>query len=364
MTTDAAPIETNDEGNNTEDFLGEANDPMLAALKEEAADEGKGAEGQDGVEGQQDKPAGNEPDKQPEAPKTQDDGGKQQPVMIPKARLDEVLRENSQLKDALAYKDGIIHTQKDMIEGKGKPPETGDQGKTDAPKPDDPATKIAKAEEDILALAQKYEDGEISLVEYEKGKLDLNRQIRALDDERIKSVTEIAKRTATETVVASNRQITLETEAVKIQEAHPYIAEIDKLPKARADAAWTMITAEAYDNLAAKGINPNDGKLESRLELVKEKAALTEKYGPTLTGKTLAGQQGKEQKPLSDIAKQRQDKLNLSEQQPPPTANANYGADRPALTEQDIEKMTDDQLADLEVSNPGLLEKTVGLTQR
>lgn len=363
MTTDtAAPIDTNEQGT-AQDYLAENNDPMLAALKDEGAeDEAEGKD--DGNEGQ---PATQDKAEADDTPPAKADGGDKNVVMIPKPRLDEVLQENQRLKDALTYQKGIVDTQKSMIEGAKAPAAATDDkaGKTaDEPAADDYDAQIAKAEDGIIALAQKYEDGEITTVEYEKSKLDLSRQIRTLNDTRTTALVEGVKTTAKEVVTANNRQMTIETEAAKIQAEHPYIAEIDALPPAISKGVWDTITAEAYENLKAKGINPNDGKTESRLELIKEKAALTNKYGPQFTGKQIASQSDAGKPQMSPTAKERADKLDLAAQQPPATSQAGYGADKPALTETDIENMTDDQLADLETSNPGLLEKVTGQTQR
>ncbi len=370
MTTESEPQNDAPQGNETvEDFTAESSDPMLAALKDETG-EAAPAEGQDGNEGQPAK-VEDTPDKQPPA-KAADEGKDKTPVMIPKARLDEVLRENAQLKDALVFKDGVIHTQKSMIQSKGSDaPAQGQEGKTtDAPKTDDPTDLIAKAEDDIIALAQKYEDGEISLVEYEKGKLDLNRQIRKLDDDRIAAVTEAAKSTAQQTVNANTLQQQIEAQAAEIQKAHPYIAAIDELPPAIKNGVWETITVEAIENMKEKGItvqydergNLKPMSIEHHVAYMNERAALTNKYGPQYTGKKFDGQPTTTQKPLSETAQQRAAKLELASQQPPATSAAGYGADKPSLTETDIENMSQDQLADLEASNPELLKKAAGFT--
>lgn len=364
MTTDSDALEvdaTNTQGNPPDTFI-EDNDPMLAGLKEEegaATAEGEGEGNGGNPAPQEDKP---QTQQQPTANKADDEGAKAPPVMIPKARLDEVLSENARLKDALTYKDGIIHTQTSIIAGKGTPAPAEGEGKTtEAPKADDLNAKIATAEEGILALAQKYEDGEISLVEYEKGKIDLNRQIRELTTEQANSVVETAKSTATAVVNATQKQQQIENQAVEIQKAHPYVEEIDKLPPAIAKGIWDTITTEALTTLKAQGIDPKDGTVESRMALIKEKALLTDKYGPQFTGKQIASQTPAGKPPLSDTAKQRNDKLELAAQQPPAVSAMSYGADKSELTADQIENMSDDQLADIEAQNPGFLERITGL---
>lgn len=86
-------------------------------------------------------------------------------------------------------------------------------------------------------------------------------------------------------VSANDTQIRLEMEALKIQAQHPYVAEIDNLPPKIRDEIWALITDEAVAALTQRGVNPADGTFNSRLALIQEKAALTNKYGPQYTGK-------------------------------------------------------------------------------
>ncbi len=318
-------------------------DPMLEGVKEaeeEIAAKGKDAEAPV-VEA--------EPEAKPE------EGHKPSP-MIPKARLDEVLSERELLKGQVGYLQGVVDTQKAMIAAPKA--EALPEVKT-ATAPTDYAGIIAKAENDKLAAAKRYEDGEISLVDFKTLEIQQDRLIREQADKRTEDVRNEAKRTTTETVNANNAQRTIESEAVQIQGQHPYVLEIDKLPPSIRDGIWQEITKEAVQSLAAKGINANDGTTASRLELIKVKAALTDKYGPQYTGKTIAGHKAGQ----SDTATERAAKLDLSQTQPP-AIQGNVQATRTDLNEKDIENMDQDQLADLYQRNPQLAERAAGFKNR
>lgn len=347
---------------NEDDLANEIdNDPMIVAMKE-AEEELKA-----------------NPPAQPKEDETTEvvveaEAGKKEPegkaadpadkgVMIPKARLDDVLGKLERERERATYLQGIVDTQRQMVAAPGKT-DAEAKGQEAAPA-DDVAAKIEKAENDRLVLAQKYEDGEITIVEFEKGRLELDREIRKLDDLRFDAKVEGAKKASVEVVNANNKQLTIESEAIKIQQEHPYVAAIDSLPKAQAELRWKQIADEAVVNLTEKGINPYDGTVQSRIAFIKEKAALTDKYGELFTGQKLSKQTTTaDPKQPSETAIQRAAKLDLANQQPPNTSAASHGVDTPSLTAKDIENMSQDQVADLMTSNPGLVERIVGLPKR
>ena len=352
--------ETAKESNEAEDTSEIDNDPMIVSLREAEAEIAKEQpEGQPEADKAEAQPA-----KEPQ-PKPETDG---KMPMVPKARLDEVLSENSTLKTQLTYVQGIAEARGEMLKSKpadttGKPEEPG---KTETvPEQTDYAGQIAKAEEEKIALAQKYEDGEISLVELRKQEIELDRQIRAAEDQREQARFNEANKVATDTVAASNRANAVTAEAIKIQEQHPYIAEIDALPEKIREGIWAQITDEAAANLMKQGINPADGKVESHLALIQEKARLTNEYGPRYTGKQLnTDPNSQKADQLSDKGKQRLAKLNLADQQPPTLNGTGAHANDGELTEADLEGMSQDQMADYLATAPGRVLKAAGLTNR
>ncbi len=285
-------------------------------------------------------------------------------VMIPKERLDDALSKLDREKSRADYLQGIVDTQRKM--GSPKPDET-EQGKDDKKPTEDFETLIKSAEDEKLAIADDYENGVISFKEAQQKQIELDRKIRGLDAKRVESMVESAKKTSVAVVQENNRQIAIETEASKIQAEHPYVNAIDQLPPAIRDGVWAQIHIEAVESLKEKGVRfefDAQGRMkplpyETHIALIKEKAALTDKYGPEYTKAKFEKPEGK--KEIPDIVKQRQAKIELASQQPPTTRDAGYGADRKELTEEDILNMTDDELADLHKSNPDLLKRATGL---
>lgn len=322
-------------------------DPIIRDMREaEAEIAGKGKDATTATTA-----AAAEPEPKPE------DGSKQSP-MIPKARFDEVLSDRELLKGQVGYWQGVAATQKEMLSTQPKAAEGATEGKP-AAEPTDYAGLIAKAENDKLSAAKRYEDGEISLVDFKSLEIAQDRIIREQAEKRTEAIKDEAKRTATEAISANNTQRTIETEAITIQDQHPYVHEIDKLPPAIRDGVWAEITKEAMTLLAAKGINAADGTTASRIALIKEKATLTDKYGPQYTGKNI----GRPKAGPSETAIERAAKLDLSTQQPPAIAG-NVQAHTGELTDKDIENMSQDQIADMQLKAPERLAKAVGFSNR
>lgn len=328
------------------------NDPMLAGLKEAEVDEAANG-GAEGAENQETAAA--------TSAQTKDEGDKAT-IMVPKARLDEVISQRKLLEDQVNFLKGVSTTQQEML--KSQPGTTGngeESGKQTSEQNPDHNSLIEKAENEKLELARKYEDGEISLVEFKKGEIDLDRSIRGFNEQRTIELVKASENKATEIVNANNRQMSIEDAALDIQAKHPYVAEMENLPKPIYDGVWEQITTEAKTNLAAKGINADDGTIGSHVALMQEKARLTDTYGPRYTGKTLEVQNNGQGKEISETARNRARKIDISNQQPPETSSAAVGSNaRTELTEKDIENMSQDQLADHIAQNPREVQKAAG----
>lgn len=335
-------------------------DPMIASMKEAQAELAKGEGKTEGesAEGTT-QPPGADQTVKPEGDKTV-------PIMVPKGRLDKVLSERDQLRDKVNFLEGVASVRKEMLKGGGASAATGGQAGTTSETPDHNAL-ILKAEDDKLALATKYENGEISLVDFKKGEIEADRQIRKIEDERTKALVDGAERKASETIAANNKQMSVEDAALNIQEQHPFVAEIDSLPAAIRDGIWAEITKEASSALASKGINVADGSVASHVALMQEKAKLTDVYGPRYTGKTLdkPNADGKTKTQPSETARNRAAKLALAETQPPDTSGVGVGGNTSTeLTEKDIENMSQDQIADALARNPNVIQKAAGFKNR
>lgn len=292
-------------------------------------------------------------------PKTDDVDTAKGPIMVPKARLDEVLAKAGRLEHELTKTQAVLEVQSRMMyANKGTDEATQTEAKPGATVPADPESLIKASEDRKIEAAQKYEDGEISLVEWEKIRVEEDGKIRGFTMQEIKAAKEEAQNTAKTTAIELSTENQVIEEAVKIQEQYPYVAEIDALPPAIRDGIWAQITQEAKKSLSEKGVNPDDGSAASRVALIREKAELTKTYGPQYTGKKLDSQTAAGP---SETALQRAAKADLSQQQPPNYANASTGGDVRELTEADIDRMSQDELADLAAKNPAVLARITGV---
>lgn len=261
------------------------------------------------------------------------------PVMIPKGRFDEVGRERDEARASAAYYKGVADTQAQLIEAikQGKPAEAGDTQNQTQQK------TIEQQLEDIdakrIEIAEQYENGDISATEWEKQKVALGKQERALNaqmaEERVKSVA-VTPQGSTDDALYMDEKL------VELEKAHPYTLEITD------QADWEWLNRKAAAQLYAEGIQlkPNDQR--SNLILRTRIAELTDVYGPSLTGKTIniPGKQGKTaEQPKAPTAQQRQDKLAIAHQHPPAiTRMGGSGAGPGEVSEADIEKMSDEEI--------------------
>ncbi len=336
-------------------------DPMIVAMKQAEADI---AETENGATTSQ--TTGGAPVSTPTADQKPAETGKStQDIQVPKARLDAVLSERDVLKGQVEHYRTLATVREEMLKGNGQAPATQEPpaGQTTTAPAATYENLVEKAENDKLVAAQKYEDGDISLVDFKKIEIEADKQIRKLNEEHTVSLVEGVRTATTATITANNQQQVIEQEAVKIQEQAPYVAAIDALPAKIRDGIWQEINAEAIAKLAAKGINPQDGTTASKLELIREKAALTNIYGPRYAGTIAASvtSQSATAKPAV-TADQRAAKLDLASLQPPDIAAAGTSTASSEMTETDVMNMTDDQIADMLKKAPGLVQRAVGLT--
>lgn len=277
-------------------------------------------------------------------------------VMIPKARLDEVLAERDQLRNQVQYQTGVLTAQQQMLArgmalqgGSGATP----NNQPGAAQPAAPSfdEQITQAESKKLELAEKFDNGEISQKEFTEQTVQLDRQIRNTVDQRHQAHVQAIAAQAAQRVDRSLVEADVGRAALDIQAKHPYVGEIDQHPNG--GNIWKMIDAEAQQNLLQRGINAHDGTINSRIALMQEKAALTDRYGPTLTGKQLGGSNPPQTQTqpanngLSPMAQARLDKLGVANSQPPTTSQIGVTADSNQISEADIERMSIDEIAAL-----------------
>lgn len=362
-------IETEDWGNSEED------DPMLAdisAAEEDLRNKAKANQVTDDDAGS-DEGQGSELDSEDgttaDKPHDQTPNADEKPVkMVPIERLNQVLDKAKTLEDTVNYQKGIIEVQSKALSTKA-PVSQETAPKVDNPKGDvNPAitldAQITEAENKKIDLAQKYEDGDIGYAEMQKQMVALDKEIRENQLKRINDVEQNARKVAAETVQQNNLKQVIDNEALSLQEKHPYIAAIDQLPEHLKNGLWNQITSDAVANLLARGINPNSKDPEARVALVREKALLTDKYGPQYAKLPNQPQQPSTQKTaISETALNREKKLEMASRQPPQVPRGIGTFDR-EVTKDQIAEMDEDQLADMMERNPELIERATGIKSK
>lgn len=343
-------VDPNTNSNTTDDpnvaeiaALEASDDPTLQQLAADLKAE------RDGENNTQTKPDTTKAAEQP-PPAQQQDASSQEPppvgekknLMIPKGRFDEVARERDEARTTAAYYKGVAEAQASMIS-------TATQGKAAdaAPATQTQQKTIEQQFDDIdakrIEIAEQYENGDISATEWEKQKVALAKQERALNNQvaeaRVKSVAPQQQTTQQDDALYMDEKL------VALEQAHPYTLEITS------EADWLWLNKKATEQLTAEGVTLKANDQRSNLILRTRIAELTDTYGQMLTGKVI-NIPGKTQAKTTDQAKataqQRQDKFNLSQQQPPAVSRMGAsGAGQGEVTEADIEKMSDDEIAAL-----------------
>jgi hypothetical protein len=315
---------------------------LQAALQEEEAEKAS-ATGAQTVEGTPAVPAVPKPQEQNPSPHGE-------VVMIPKGRFDEVNAAKSKAENEAAYWRG---------QAEARAAQTAPApGAAAAPQPQQtPEQKLLEIRTEKNALAKKFDDGEITMSDFEA-------QRDALDD-RVQAIREEArpKPVAAAPANQDGGELYLETLTAQLEDSHPWVKVFDAVGT---PSDWGYLKDRAISNLTARGVDPRNGNL-GRYDLRKEIAALTDELGPALltaaatkAGIALPGQSPKpaaaapaQQTPpvLSPEAKARQAAL-IKAQGAPPNLNAMTGAagESGIVTEAQLEGMTEDEIGALPAS--------------
>jgi hypothetical protein len=286
--------------------------------------------------------------------------------MIPKARLDEVLSENTLLRDQVGYLRGLADARK-------LPPATEEAKPAEVQPVTKPAeavgtvdtieAAITAAEEKKLALAERYDNGEISSKQWKEQEIAIDKEIRQFSNQRMDKMQESSRAEAQAVVAANNFDTVKNNVGLQLQAKHPGVAEVDALPAAIRDGAWKAITDQATVNLAAKGIDVKNGGPQAKLLLIQEKARLTDDlsaFGLKSKPAPAAPSGQPTQRNLSPTAVNRQAKIELANSQPPSISDMGAGADNAEITDEMIANMNEDQIADLLQKAPQRIQRLLG----
>lgn len=273
--------------------------------------------------------------------------GDDEKPMIPKARLDEVLRKAEEARNAAAYWQGIAEARKDMPgQSHAKP------SPTDTPAPPSPTIPqlLTAIDTQRVALATKYDAGEIDAVEWEKQRSALDNQAHEirLEQIRLENLTLKSETLAEAQKVAM--QQSLDENAAALDRAHPALFDV------KSEDHWAFLRSEAARTLANEGFVLRQHDLTSQKVFHERIASLADLYVPIWTGKPLpvVTKPGSSPAPAvpapvpsSKIADQRQRKIDLAHQQPPDSAQLGSSGTKPELSEANILSMSDDEIANL-----------------
>lgn len=335
----------------------ELEEAKTAAQAEEAAGQG---ENQDGAA------TGADPQQQQTTePKGETQQGQQpEPVMIPKARFDEVLQRATTAEHAAAYYRGMAEAR-----AQGQPQGQPQQAQTQPQQQATPEQRLADIQTQVDVLAKKFDDGEITFSELKRQERDLANQEQGIREELL--LAKVSPQQAPQT----QESLALAAHTDTLLEQHPWVQVYDQLGT---DAEWAFLRDQAAQTLAAQGMQPSRGE-HYRAALQSEVAQLMDRYGPVMLaeraqargisipqGQTAQpsqaqGQQQQQptQRQMSPTAQQRQGKLAMMEAAPP-NINALTGARDEAMpTESRIETMSDE---DYDALPPATRDRLLGIT--
>lgn len=262
--------------------------------------------------------------------------------MIPKARLDDEIGKRTNAETAAAYWRGIAEGRATVASTAPAAPAAP------AVAQKSPREQVAEIDAQVIALADKFDKGEIGMADYKKDELRLNGQRQ--------DILDAAKKPApTPAIDPVNSDLYLKQLTAKIENEHPYAWLIE------ADTQWNFIEAEARTSLLNEGV-PLTNDAGSALALRTRMAELADRYGPTFTGIAPAdaparasAKSGRQlvkpsapatpRSPNMPTPEQRASKLELATRHAPDINAAGSGGGGAATyTDDQIAGMTDDQV--------------------
>lgn len=292
---------------------------------------------------------------QPQAPAGQQQP--QEPIQVPKARLDEVLAQRDRLAQDAAYWRGVADAK---VATTAAP-----QGQPGAqqPQPQQPTAeqRLAGIHTEQDTLAKKFDDGEITYSELVKQQRELTNREQTIREDML-----LAKVPKAPQQPQANDDLFLDNETAKLEQAHPWVIVADKVGTA---VDWKYIQDRAIENLVARGIDPTEGN-RGKLALRTEVAELFDQYGPALLGAkatakgiTIPGQDAaaQQRQPMSQAAQARAAKLDLAGRAAPNLSKmtGTNGEPTGVPSEARLESMGDDEIGNLPDS---MRRKLLGLT--
>lgn len=321
----------------TDPDLIELRDAQAAVTAEEAATGTQGTQQANGTPAPQAPPAAAQPGQQPPpaAPAAK-------VPMVPKPRLDQVLRERDEALQQAAYHRGVAEARAPA----GQPPGQQQQ----PPAPQTPEQRLAGITNEIEALSKKFDDGEITMVDFKRQERGLQARERAIHEE------------AAPRPKGGEGGDTLYLEDVTTQllGQHPWVNVFDQVGTPK---DWKYLEDTARERIAERGVELASGALGSAT-LRREMAAVADELGPILLapraqarGLLLPGQQARQvappqqqqqtKPPLTVVAQNRLDKITQQGNAPPNLSAMQGNNGMGGVTEAQIDSMSDEAIAAL-----------------
>lgn len=267
-----------------------------------------------------------EPQPQPEPQPSQ-----QPQPMIPKARLDEVLRQGGELQtklDELARHNAYLAGQLETYGRQQQPAGTPQQ-------PQAPLDPVEQVKVKLKALGARYDAGEVSMEE-----LLVERE--ALDEEARQARIEASRPDPAELAARISRDPIVTEATARMEAANPWFANIPQR------FVQGMLVDQAKDMLAERGIElTTDARstliLRQAVIDVAKMVGLDLKYGGT-------PQPQPQPQPNGVTPAERQAKLDLQQRLPPNTARIGTSQQIDTMSPETLAEMSDSDLAALPAS--------------
>lgn len=251
-------------------------------------------------------------------------------IMIPKGRFDEVLRERDKLIATAAY-----HKARADAAEAAKP------GKAEEAKAPTPEEQIKSLRAQRLDIAKQVDGGTLTYEQAEVKRQELEDAEQVVRD----TMRKPAEQPRAQPKADPSSDLYLEEKTKEIESQHPYLAEI------KDEGDFQFLVVKAVGELAKEGVRLPQGELTpaQQFKLREKVAALSDEFGPVLTGKKLEipGKKSLGESGPSKEAKDREQKLALAETMPPDltsTRSANPvttvdNASIAAMSEEDIARL-------------------------
>lgn len=259
------------------------------------------------------------------------------PIMVPKARLDETLRENQLLRDRALYFQGVA-------EARATPP---------AAQPATPAAPKITLDQAILAqqarvieAAKKFDTGELSMEAYQAVQNDVSNRVASMREQALMNVMQ--SRIPTPSPIGVADQHLLNQQQLALEAEHPWLVHLS-------NGDFAFLKAEVEREQAALGHPIEDspaGTMRLRHEIAERSDFFGPRWYPNLVQQQPADLAPGNAPPSNQQARQPAasrglQKIALAAEHPPNLAGTGAVTDPGVLTSAQIENMSTDEIAAL-----------------